>query len=104
MGGMGCPACAAVCGSMMQQSVTATNDGGVVVAVAGKLIKYDAGLKKVNEANIDVDWTALHQRMQQMMQNCPMMQQMMRERQQTGQPAPQAGAQAGHEEHHPSQP
>jgi hypothetical protein len=76
MGGMSCPGCAAVCGGMMQESVTATSDGGVVVAVAGKLIKYDATLKKVNEANIDIDWTAVHQRMQQMMQNCPMMQQM----------------------------
>ncbi len=75
MGGMGCPMCAA----MMQQSVAATNDGGVVVAVAGKLIKYDAAFKKINEANIDIDWTAMHQRMQQMMQNCPMMQQMMKQ-------------------------
>jgi len=81
-GGMGCPACAA----MMQPSVAATNDGGVVVAVAGKLIKYDAALKKVSEVNIDIDWTALHQRMQQMMQNCPMMQQMM-----TQQAAPAQG-------------
>jgi len=75
MGGMGCAACAA----MMQPSVAATSDGGVVVAVAGKLIKYDAGFKKVNEADIDIDWTAMHQRMQQMMQNCPMMQQMMKQ-------------------------
>ena len=75
MGGMGCPACAA----MMQPSVAATSDGGVVVAVAGKLIKYDAAFKRVNEANIDIDWTAVHQRMQQMMQNCPMMQQMMKQ-------------------------
>ena len=79
MGGMNCPGCAAACGAMMQESVTATNDGGVVVAVAGKLIKYDAALKKVSEANIDVDWTAVHQRMQQMVQNCPMMQQMMKQ-------------------------
>ncbi len=83
MGGAGCPGCAAVFGGMMQESVTATSDGGVVVAVAGKLIKYDAAFKKVNEANIDIDWTAMHQRMQQMMQNCPMMQQMMK---QQGQP------------------
>ena len=75
MGGMGCPACAA----MMQESIAATNDGGIVVAVGGKLIKYDAAFKKVNEANIDIDWTALHQRMQEMMQNCPMMQQMMKQ-------------------------
>ncbi len=86
MGGMGCPGCAAACGAMMQQSVAATSDGGVVVAAAGKVIKYDAALKKVSEANVDIDWTAVHQRMQQMMQNCPMAQQMMKEP-----PAPAAG-------------
>lgn len=86
MGGMGCAACAA----MMQPSVAATSDGGVVVAVAGKLIKYDAGFKKVNDVNIDIDWTAMHQRMQQMMQNCPMMQQMMKQQgtPAQGQPTP----------------
>lgn len=79
MGGMGCQGCAAVFGGMMRESVTAIGDGGVVVAVAGKLIKYDAAFKKVDEANIDIDWAAMHQRMQQMMQNCPMMQQMMKQ-------------------------
>ncbi len=103
MAGMGCPGCAAMCGSMMQESVTATNDGGVVVAVAGKLIKYDGSLRKVSEANIDIDWAAMHQRMQQVMQNCPMMQQMMQGGQ-AGQPTPQVGAQADHAAHHPSQP
>jgi hypothetical protein len=83
--GMGCPGCAAMCGAMMQESIMATDDGGVIVAVAGKLIKYDARLQKVNEANIDVDWTAMHQRMRQMMQNCPMMQQMMKQQQEQGQ-------------------
>ena len=81
MGGMGCPACAAACGAMMHESLAATNDGGVVMAVAGKLVKYDSTLKKVSETDIDVDWTAMHQRMQQMMQNCPMMQQMMKQQQ-----------------------
>ena len=83
-GGMGCPGCAAVCGGMMQESVTATTDGGVVVVVAGKLIKYDSGLNKVKEVTLDIDWTKMHQMAQQMMQNCPMTQQMMK--QQTGQP------------------
>lgn len=73
MDGMACPGCAVACGVMAQESITATSDGGVVVAVAGKLIKYDASLKKVSEANIDVDWAAMHQRVQQMTQNCPMM-------------------------------
>ncbi|OHB68271.1 MAG: hypothetical protein A2Y77_02180 [Planctomycetes bacterium RBG_13_62_9] len=81
MGGMNCPGCAAVCGAMMHESIAATSDGGVVMAVAGKLVKYDSSLKKVSETNIDIDWTAMHQRMQQMMQNCPMMQQMMKPQQ-----------------------
>jgi hypothetical protein len=85
MGDMACPGCAMACSAMAQESITATTDGGVVVAVAGKLIKYDASLKKVSEANVDVDWTAMHQRVQQMMQNCPMMQQM----RQQGQNQPQ---------------
>lgn len=77
--GMGCPACAAMCGAMMHESLAATSDGGVVMAVAGKLVKYDSALKKASETNIDVDWTAMHQRMQQMMQNCPIMQPMMKQ-------------------------
>jgi len=83
-GGMGCPACGAMCGALMHESVTSTSDGGVVVSVAGKLIKYDSGLNKVKEVTLDIDWTKMHQMAQQMMQNCPMTQQMMK--QQTGQP------------------
>jgi hypothetical protein len=64
---------------MMQESVTATTDGGVVVVIAGKLVKYDAGLRKINEATVEIDWAALHQKMQKMMQNCPMMQQVTKE-------------------------
>jgi len=74
-GAMPCPGCAA----MMHQSVTPTTDGGVVVAVAGKLVKYDGGLNKVGETNIDIDWTRMHQMAQQMMQNCPMHRRMMQQ-------------------------
>jgi len=63
-------------GAMMQTTIAATSDGGVVVAAAGKLIKYDAVLKKVGEVDIDVDWNAVPQKTQQTMQNCPMMQMM----------------------------
>jgi hypothetical protein len=75
MGNMTCPG-GASCGTMMQGSVAATSDGGVVVVVAGKLIKYDAAFKKVNEVDIDVDWDAVNQKTQQTMQNCPMVQMM----------------------------
>ncbi len=68
MGNMSCSGCA-----MTQTAVAATNDGGVIVAAAGKLIKYDATLTKVNEVDIDIDWDAANQKMQQ---NCPMTQMM----------------------------
>jgi len=68
MGNMSCSGCA-----MMQAAVAGTSDGGVIVAAAGKLVKYDANLAKVNEVDIDIDWAAANQKMQQ---NCPMMQMM----------------------------
>jgi hypothetical protein len=73
MGNMTYPG-GASCGGMMQASVAATTDGGVVVVVAGKLIKYDAAFKKVNEVDLDVDWNAVNQKMSQTMQDCPMVQ------------------------------
>jgi hypothetical protein len=76
-GGMPCPACAAMCGALMHESVTPTSDGGVVVSVAGKLIKYDSGLNKLKETNLDIDWAKVHQTAQQIMQNCPMNHRMM---------------------------
>jgi hypothetical protein len=84
-GPMPCPACAA----MMHETVTPTSDGGLVVAVAGKLIKYDAGLNKVRETNIDIDWTKVHQMAQQMMQNCPIHGRRMPQPQPQGQRQPQ---------------
>ena len=66
MGGMSCGGCAA-----MHAAVAATSDGGVIVAAGGKLIKYDAALKKVTEVDIDADWAGPQQKMPQ---NCPMMQ------------------------------
>ena len=69
MSNMGCSGC-----GMMQGSVATTSDGGVVILAAGKLIKYDAAFKKVNEVDIDVDWNAVSQKTQQTMQTCPMMQ------------------------------
>jgi hypothetical protein len=55
--------------------LAATSDGGVVVAVGGKLVKYDASLRRVAETNINIDWTQVQQRIEQMIQNCPMPQQ-----------------------------
>jgi mono/diheme cytochrome c family protein len=74
MGGIGCPGCGVACGALAHVSATATADGGVVVAVGGKLIRYDSALKKVSETDLDVDWTQVHRKIQQIMQNCPLTQ------------------------------
>jgi hypothetical protein len=68
MGDMSCSGCA-----MMPTALAATSDGGVIVAAGGKLVKYDAGLAKVAETDIDVDWDTVQKKMQQ---SCPMSQMM----------------------------
>ena len=55
--------------SMMERSVVATSDGGVVVAMGNKLTKYDKDLNVVKEAELKMDMEG----MQKMMKNCPMM-------------------------------
>lgn len=74
-GGMACPLCGMVAGGMMQKTMATTDDGGVIVALGDKLIKYDGNLNKVKEITLDIDVSQMHAKMQQMMQNCPMMQQ-----------------------------
>ena len=56
-------------GGGMMTSIAATTDGGVVVAAGGKLVKYDAALKKVAEVDLDIDANATSKGMQ----GCPMM-------------------------------
>ena len=87
MGGMHCPACMAMGASIMQETVTPTNDGGVVVSVTGELIKYDANLNRVKEVNLNIDWGRVHQMAQQIMQNCPMHRRMMQMMQQSQEPS-----------------
>lgn len=72
-----CLGCMVACASMVMPHLVATSDGGVVVAVGGKLVKYNANLRKVAETNIEIDWTQVQQRVQQIMQNCPMNRRMM---------------------------
>lgn len=64
MGGMNCGGC-----GMMQGALAATADGGVVVAAGGKLVKYDAALKKVAEVTLETEEVAAPGTMQ----GCPMM-------------------------------
>jgi len=59
---------------MMQKTVVATTDGGVIVAAGNKLMKYDKDLNLVKEVEIKIDMAAMKEHMQKMQENCPMMQ------------------------------
>lgn len=86
-GGMMCPMCGMMAGTMMQKSLVQAKDG-FIVAVGNKLVKYDNDLNKVKEVAVDIDMNAMQQTVQQMMQACPMCQQMMRGQQQQAQQMP----------------
>lgn len=51
---------------MMNKTMVATNDGGVIIMVGLKLMKYDKDLNLVKEVEIKVDWD-------KMKASCPMM-------------------------------
>jgi hypothetical protein len=71
-GGGPCIGCMVACASMITPHMVATNDGGVVVAIGGRLIKYNANLRKVADIPIEIDWTQVQRRVEQIVQNCPM--------------------------------
>lgn len=76
---------------MMGKEVVATQDGGIVVLMADKIIKYDKDLNKVKEATIEIDWQHMQDVMQKMQRQCPGGQHMMPRggmmQQQTDQPS-----------------
>ena len=55
--------------TMSEKQMVPSGDGGVIVMVGNKLIKYDKNLNVVKEAEIKVDMEA----MKKMMGDCPMM-------------------------------
>jgi hypothetical protein len=59
--------------SISHEAMVATSDGGVIVWAGDKLMKYDGSLNLVKEAELKVDYGAMQQRMQKMMENMPMM-------------------------------
>lgn len=63
--------------SMMQKSVVATTDGGIIVVTGNKLTKYDKDLNVVKEVELKMDMEGMQKQMMDMMQNCPMMKGMM---------------------------
>ena len=62
--------------SMMERSVVATNDGGVVVVMGNKLTKYDKDLNVVKEVELKMDKEGMQKMMENMKSMCPMMEKM----------------------------
>ena len=67
--------------STMSPSLLETKDGGIVVMMGNKLMKYDKDLNLVKEAEVKVDVKGMQKMIEQMMENCPcpMRKKMMRE-------------------------
>ena len=57
--------------SMMSASLVETKDGGVIVMLGTKLMKYDKDLNLVKEAEVKMDIEGMQKMMQKMMENCP---------------------------------
>jgi hypothetical protein len=88
-GGRPCMGCLVACASLIMPHMVATSDGGVVVAVGGRLIKYDVNLRRMAETPIMIDWTEVQRRVEQIIQNCPMNRRMMMQQRGQFQPGPQ---------------
>ncbi|MDP2980484.1 MAG: hypothetical protein Q8N67_00250 [Candidatus Omnitrophota bacterium] len=57
---------------MGEKKLVATQDGGAVLMMGNKLIKYDAQLNIIKEVEIKIDMEAMKNSMDEMRKNCPM--------------------------------
>lgn len=69
--GMGCPICHMNKTMMNEKKLVATQDGGVVLMMCNKLIKYDANLNVVKEVEVKMDMEAMKKSMEEMKRDCP---------------------------------
>jgi hypothetical protein len=72
---------------MMERSVVATSDGGVVVVMGNKLTKYDKDLNVVKEVELKMDMEGMQKMMENMKGMCPMMKGMMGKEEKTSENA-----------------
>lgn len=56
---------------MMDKTIVATKDGGVVVMIGNKLLKYDKNLNLKKEVEIEVDFEQMFEKMKEMKGKCP---------------------------------
>jgi len=75
----GCAMCGMMTGAMMWKTMTATPDGGVIIAVGNRLIKYDNQLNVVKDTEMKIDMNQMYSSVQKMMENCPMCRAMMQQ-------------------------
>ncbi len=57
---------------MSNKELLATQDGGVVLMLGNKLIKYDASMNLVKEVEIKIDIEAMQKAMEEMKKSCSM--------------------------------
>lgn len=55
---------------MTSRTIVATSDGGVIVYVANKLLKYDKDLNLVKKAAVDIDYQEMLNMVNDMKKNC----------------------------------
>jgi hypothetical protein len=67
---MMCPMHSMMCRGMMHKEMVATQDGGVIVMVDNKLLKYDKDVNFVKEVELKIDMKEKQEKMQQMMKEC----------------------------------
>ena len=65
-----CPMHMMMCQGVVQKQVVATSDGGAIVVVDNKMLKYDKDLNLVKEAELKIDVNEMKAKMQQMMKEC----------------------------------
>jgi len=61
-----------MCSMMMKREVIATQDGGVIVMIGNKMLKYDKDLNLIKEAEVKMDIEGMHKMMMEIKEKCPM--------------------------------
>ncbi len=72
-----CPMQAMMMKQMMSRTILETEDGGIVVMMGNRIVKYDKKLNLVGEVELKVDMEKMHAMMKKMMEECPMCREMM---------------------------
>ena len=56
---------------MMEKTVLPASDGGVIIVIGNKILKYDKNLELKKEAEIKMDFESLQKMISEMKEKCP---------------------------------